>query len=129
MDYGTVGVIYAGRLLSNAIESIQSNESAEDAGSERPTGGDVKIDDKIAGQLGDRGWTEEGVRELTKTEPSGTSTDNTGGRNDPATVYGTKDGGHVVVNDKTGNVTQVSDKNDSDWKPDRRIEWKKDQNQ
>ena len=84
------------------------------------------VSELSAGQLGARGWTEEGVRDLTKKDPSRTSVDNTGDRNDPATVYGTRDGGHVVVNDKTGNVTQVSDKKDPEWKPDSRIRWKDD---
>ena len=122
-------VLYVGTAAATAVGALVvynevANDAANQAEADRPTGDNVKIDDKIAGQLGERGWTEEGIRDLTKTEPSGTSVDNTGGRNDPATVYGTKDGGHVVVNDKTGNVTQVSDRNDSDWKPDRRIEWK-----
>jgi filamentous hemagglutinin len=29
-----------------------------------------------------------------------------------------------VVNDKTGNVVQVSDKNDPNWVPDDRIKWR-----
>jgi RHS repeat-associated protein len=120
------GGILSGLLTALGLQVLIQNNESTGSDSGRPTGDDVKIDDKIAGQLGDRGWTEEGVRELTKTEPSGTSVDNTGGRNEPATVYGTKDGGHVVVNDKTGNVTQVSDKQDSGWKPDPRIEWKED---
>ena len=46
------------------------------------------------------------------------------GRDDPASVYGTKDGGHVVINDVTGEVVHISDKNDPNWTPDSRIEWK-----
>lgn len=59
---------------------------------------------------------------MTKTDPAGTSTDNTRGRDDPATVYGTPKE-YVVVNDKTGEVIQVSDKTNPDWKPDPRIVW------
>jgi len=107
---------------------ILFNEVNEDNSgtNDRPTGDDVRIDDKIKGQLGERGWTEVGVRDLTNTEPSGTSVDNTHGRNDSATVYGARDGGHIVVNDKTGDVVQVSDRNDPDWDPDSRIDWKED---
>ncbi len=101
----------------------------EDA-ADLPTGDDINIDDKIKGQIGDRGWTEEGVREITKTEPSGTTIDNTkgkiGDKGEPATVYGSKDGDYVVVNDKSGEVVQVSNKNNPEWKPDRRIDWKED---
>jgi len=34
---------------------------------------------------------------------------------DPATAY-YKNGGYVVVNDVTGNIVQVSDLNDPNWK-------------
>ncbi len=97
--------------------------------------GNVTIDDKIKDQLGDRGWTEDEVNDLVgNTEPTGESTDNRRpnktpdgkGRNDPASVYGSKDGGHVVVNDNTNEVTHVSDKNDPNWIPDSRIKWKED---
>ncbi|WP_157066175.1 colicin E5-related ribonuclease [Pseudoalteromonas arabiensis] len=37
---------------------------------------------------------------------------NESGESDPASVYGTKDGGHVVVNDNTSEVTHISDKSD-----------------
>lgn len=39
-------------------------------------------------------------------------------------VYGTKTGGHIIINDVTGEVTQISDKNDKHWIPDSRIKWK-----
>ena len=44
------------------------------------------------------------------------------GRNDPATVYGSP-GKYVVVNDRTGEVTQISDKKDPGWVDDSRIQW------
>jgi RHS repeat-associated protein len=85
--------------------------------------GDVVIDDKIKGQLGDRGWTEQEVRDAANGPPAGTSTGNRGGRNEPATVYGSPDG-YVVVNDATREVVQVSDRNPgSGWIPDNRINW------
>ncbi|MCV7956258.1 colicin E5-related ribonuclease, partial [Escherichia coli] len=43
-------------------------------------------------------------------------------RNDPATVYGSP-GKYVVVNDRTGEVTQISDKTDPGWVDDSRIQW------
>lgn len=114
---------YAG---SKAIQHL--NESSEGQS-------DVKIDDKIKEQLGPRGWTEGEVKDITKTEPTGSSTDKRSpnktadgqGRNDPASVYGSKNGGHVVVNDNTKEVVHVSDKNDPNWIPDSRIEWKEEQ--
>jgi RHS repeat-associated protein len=94
---------------------------------DRLTGDDVEIPAKIEGQLDERGWTPEEVRDLTRGEPAGTSTDNTSKgedrRDDPATVYGDCDG-YVIVNDKTGEVIQVSDRKDPDWRPDPRINWR-----
>lgn len=116
----------AGYAGSKAIQHL--NESSEGQS-------DVKIDGKVKDQLGPRGWTEGEVKDITKTEPTGKSVDQRSsgktedgkGRNDPATVYGTKSGGHVVVNDNTGEVTHVSDKNNPNWVPDSRIEWIKEQ--
>lgn len=77
---------------------------------------------KITKQMGRRGWTEESVNE-TITNPSRTvQTRDTrniagGGRmDDPATAYYAEDGSYVVRNDKTGDVVQVSNKNDPNWK-------------
>src|SRR5690606_31150637 len=92
-------------LVSSISGDTNESPEAGDTKPELPVGDDVTIDTKIEGQLGERGWTEEEVRDLTTTEPTGTSTDNTYGQNDSATVYGSKDKGHVIVNDKTGNVT------------------------
>jgi hypothetical protein len=35
--------------------------------------------------------------------------------NDPATAYYSKNGGYVVRNDRTGDIVQVSDRNDPNW--------------
>ncbi|MGO4571650.1 colicin E5-related ribonuclease [Microvirga sp. 2TAF3] len=102
----------------------------EEATNENKPNSGIKIDDKIAGQLTERGWTKAGVEELVNGLPAGTSTDSRGpkktpdglGRNDPATVYGSPSGGYVVVNDRTKEVVQVSDKN-GPWAPDDRIKW------
>ncbi|MDI2113978.1 colicin E5-related ribonuclease, partial [Commensalibacter nepenthis] len=89
-------------------------------------------DDKIKGQMGDRGWTDADIDAAIAAGPKGTSTDNRSpkktddklGRNDPATVYG-KPGSYVVINDRTGEVTQVSDKIRPGWTDDSRIQWNK----
>jgi filamentous hemagglutinin len=83
----------------------------------------VHIDYKIAAQLAARGWTAQQIREAVGTPPIGTSTDHTGGKTEPATVYGSKERGYVVVNDLTGHVVQISDKTDPGWVPDSRILW------
>ncbi len=110
-----------------AVGDVLFNEDTNDAeddpdASKLPTGAEVNIDGKIGKQLKGRGWTEQEVRDLTETEPTGKSVDITNKNNDPATVYGDQDG-YVVVNDKTGDVVQVSDKTDRGWIPDDRIKW------
>lgn len=111
-------------LVYNEVVDDAAEPGPSDSG-DRPSGDDIKIDDKIKDQLGGRGWTEDGVRDVTKGEPAGTTVDNTGGKTgdkgEPATVYGSKDGGYVVVNDKTGEVVQVGAK--ENWNPDPRIKW------
>jgi filamentous hemagglutinin len=77
---------------------------------------------KIMGQLGKRGWTAGSVEETisnpartavgrdTRWMADGTRMD------DPATTYYNKDGSYVVRNNKSGDVVQVSNRNDPNWK-------------
>ena len=129
------------RLVSNRaaqlVAVIVANEGAEldsvepTTGSGESEGNRVLIGDKIKDQLGDRGWTEAGIRDATAGEATGTTVDNTRGKvgsaGEPALVYGSPEGGYVVVNDKTREVIQVAPSTETDpgWKPDPRIEWKK----
>ncbi|QHQ15802.1 hypothetical protein GMW39_07895 [Pectobacterium parmentieri] len=92
---------------------------------------ELKFDDKIRDQLGTRGWTEKDVRDTVSKGVKGRAEDKRSpkktppdflGRNDPASVYG-ESGKYVVVNDRTGEVVQVSDKNDPEWVDDSRIIW------
>ena len=84
-------------------------------------GAAVHIDRKIAAQLTARGWTEHEIRAAVDRGPIGRSIDHTGGRSDPASVYGSKQDGYVVVNDRTRRVVQISDRTDPGWVPDSRI--------
>jgi len=134
--YGTKAVDETLRLVQRSWAPLKSEiaDTSESDG-KRNTDSDatreVKIDDKIQGQLGERGWTEAEVRDLANTTTTDTTTDNRrpaktpdgNGRNDPASVYGSKNGGHIIVNDVTGEVTQISDKKPG-WIPDSRIEWR-----
>lgn len=94
------------------------------------TEGEITLDPKIKEQIEVRGWSEGEIRELSKGDPTGTSSDKRSAsktpdrtaRDDTASVYGTKDG-YVVVNDRTKEVVQISDRNDPTWVPDSRIEW------
>lgn len=79
-------------------------------------------DRKMKPQVKKRGWTEQEVKDLTKNADKvekGRDTrwnPETGKKNDEsATMYINKDGHYVVINDKTGDVVQVSDKRDPEW--------------
>lgn len=93
---------------------------------------EIKIENKVKGQMGVRGWTEQDIKDTVAKGPTGKSvdkrkpqnTDDKQGRNDTATVYG-KPGEYVVVNDRTGEVVQVSDKKIKGWVDDSRIQWEK----
>lgn len=93
---------------------------------------DLIIDDKIRKQMRERGWTEQDIQDASKEEASGKSVDKRSpsktedglGRNDTATVHGTQTD-YVVINDRTGEVVQVSDRNNPNWIPDSRINWNK----
>lgn len=88
------------------------------------------IDPKISGQLAPRGWTVRDIYSVVVSLPVGSTFDNRTAaktpdglpRNDTATVYGAKTG-YIVVNDRTGEIVQVSGKNDPNWIPDSRIKW------
>jgi len=81
------------------------------------------IETKIAQQMGTRGWSAEAIESVI-TSPAKTVVTRdtrfdpvTGTRlNDPATGYISQDGAYIVRNDRTGQVVQVSNKNDPTWK-------------
>jgi hypothetical protein len=107
--------------------NVRSNETFKDAEGlkadlARERKEQLIIDEKIRGQIEKRGWDEQGLRDIYATEPSGQTIDNTKGRDDPATVYG-EPGKYMVVNDRTREVIQISDKNDPHWEDDSRIHW------
>ena len=80
------------------------------------------IGSKIEKQMGSRGWTDQSVGETIANPDKTVSTTDTrhladGTQvNDPATAYYNKDGSYVVRNDKTGDIVQVSNRNDPNWK-------------
>jgi Colicin E5 ribonuclease domain len=81
----------------------------------------VQIAPKISTRLGPRGWTTQSVERLVwrpyktlntrdwRWARGGTRMD------DPATAYIDKDGHYVIVNDRTRDVVQISDRNDPKW--------------
>jgi hypothetical protein len=80
--------------------------------------GGLSFGDKISGQMAGRGWTEQSIED-TVAKPYATHDvwDYTSGSREPATAYENADGAYVVVNDQTGQVVQISDANDSGWRP------------
>lgn len=80
-----------------------------------------KYDDKIAKQMGKRGWTDDLIEDTlnkphktkawtdTRHQKDGTK------KNEPATAYIRKDGSYVVRNNNTGEIVQISNRNDPNW--------------
>ncbi len=107
------------KKLERASDVVRFADEAGDAGR---VADDIWIGSKIQRQMGKRGWTDSEVED-TITNPARTvPTRDTrhlpgGGRmDDPATAYMRSDGSYVVRNDKTGDVVQVSNRNDPNWK-------------
>ena len=83
---------------------------------------EIQLGTKIEGQAAKRGWSRESVEDLINNPSRTVATRDTrhlpgGGRNDaPATGYINRSGGYVVRNDETGDIVQVSNLNDPNWK-------------
>ncbi|CAI8936653.1 hypothetical protein EMIT0P100_30320 [Pseudomonas sp. IT-P100] len=132
---GNVYVTPGHQLNPGAVYNESTNadgaKEAASEGLEATKTGKITIDGKIGGQLEARGWTQQEVQDVIDEGPVGTTADNRSAsktpdglaRSDPASVYGSKNG-YVVVNDRTGEVVQISGKNDPGWIPDSRIKWK-----
>lgn len=92
-------------------------------------GNEVKVqyNRKIQKQMGQRGWTDELIRNTIRSpERTGETVDHRTiegrKRDDPATAYFRDDGSYVIRNDRTNEIVQLSDRNDPDWTPDDRIQ-------
>jgi hypothetical protein len=76
---------------------------------------------KISGQMGSRGWAQSLIDDALARPSSTVITRDTrwmsaGTRlNDPATAFIRADGSYVVRNDLTGDVVQISNRNDPNW--------------
>ena len=76
-------------------------------------------DAKILRQMPGRGWTKDSIQDaLDNPDHVVPVKDIRGGINnpEPATAYFSKSGGYVVRNDATGDIVQVSNRNDPNWK-------------
>jgi filamentous hemagglutinin len=77
---------------------------------------------KITKQMGKRGWTDASIGDAiakpvrtVETRDTRWLSDGSGRLDDPATAYYYRNGGYVVRNDVTGEITQVSDRFDEYW--------------
>ena len=75
----------------------------------------IKIDPKITNQMNKRGWTDNQVQETIKNPSKTAQAIDRTANNEPATAYFDKTGHYVVRNNKTGNIVQVSNRNDPNW--------------
>lgn len=84
---------------------------------------DIKIGKHILKDLSKRGWTKDLIKKTIQKPARKVATkdirnkpDGSGRVNDPATAYIREDGSYVVRNDKTGDIVQISNRNDPSWK-------------
>ena len=72
------------------------------------------ITDKISKQMGKRGWTSDSINKTIKKSYTTRKATNKATGNS-ATAYYNEDGSYVVRDHKTGDIVQVSDRNDKNW--------------
>lgn len=72
--------------------------------------------------MGKRGWTDASIADALNNPVRTVATRDTRwlpkateALDDPATAYYYKNGGYVVRNDRTGEITQISNRNDAGW--------------
>jgi len=80
----------------------------------------TNVTDKISRQAGKRGWTTSSIDETIESPYTTRSATNKANDN-PATAFFNKDGSYVVRDNKTGDVIQISNRNDPHWVPDQTI--------
>lgn len=97
-----------GRIMSRVIGSLLGDEV------------NTNITDKISRQAGKRGWTTSDI-DGTIDSPYTTRSATNKANDNPATAFFNKDGSYVVRDNKTGDVIQISNRNDPNWVPDQTI--------
>ncbi|EAG5354611.1 transposase [Listeria monocytogenes] len=80
-------------------------------------GSSVKSTKKVNNQMKKRGWSEESVKSVVDHPHTTRKSGNKATGND-ATVFYDKDGSYVIIDDKTKEIVQISDKFDKNWVPD-----------
>jgi RHS repeat-associated protein len=96
------------RLVSRAIGSLLGDEVS------------TNFSDKISRQMSKRGWTASDIDETIES-PYTTRSATNKSNNNPATAYFNKDGSYVVRDNESGDVIQISNRNDPNWVPDQTI--------
>lgn len=111
------GIVPWGRLIK-VVRAVRWLDEGVDAADEVVS----SIGPKIANQMESRGWTDQLVDDTIANPTTTVATRDVrhtadGTRmNDPATAYLRDDGSYVVRNDVTGDIVQVSNRNDSGWR-------------
>jgi RHS repeat-associated protein len=81
---------------------------------------DIGIDQKIFNQMDSRGWNSNSIQS-TVDDPYATSSALNKATGENATAYYNADGSYVVRDNSTGQIIQISNKNNSNWIPDSSI--------
>jgi hypothetical protein len=117
-------ILGGGKLIKKLVGKLPRIGKAADTvirGSDIVFGSDSKSLQKLSRQMKERGWTEQSVRDLVDNHYTTRKSTNVTNNNPPATVFYREDGHHVIVDDITGEVVQVSDRTDPKWIPDKNI--------
>jgi hypothetical protein len=97
-----------GRIAARAIDAMLGEEA------------NTVIGDKINRQMSRRGWSADDINQTIESPYTTRSATNRANGNQ-ATAYYRRDGSYVVRDNKTGDVVQVSNRNDPTWVPDATI--------
>jgi len=100
-----------------AVRQTQPASSTVSSGNNITFGSSTKSSQSLANQMAKRGWTEESVRHAANNAYTTRSAVNKATGND-ATAFFNRDGSHVVIDNVTREVIQVSNKHDPNWIPD-----------
>jgi len=108
---------------SGSLKNFSGNSTCSaNAARNQPYGPKVSvIGEKITSQMAKRGWSKESIDVTVsrpyRTAPTKDTRFNADGtrNNSPATAYVNKDGSYVVRNNATGDIVQISNRNDPNW--------------
>jgi len=110
-------------LPSSKLERVSEVlKFADEANDARKRVDDIWIGKHVQGQMSKRGWTETEIEDIINHPVRTVPTRDTrhlpgGGRmDDSATGYVRSDGSYVIRNDRTGDIVQVSNRNDPNWR-------------